>query len=426
VTLCGPRGHEAGPLRGARVKLSDGQIVAFVTGLVAVAQLSTSIYLPSMPAMTAEFGTDPATMQLTFTCYMMGAAFSQLVIGPLSDRFGRKPVLLVGLVIYVVATFAAALAPTIELLIAARLVQSIGATSGPVIGRAIVRDCFDRARGAQVLANVGLALALSPAIAPLIGAIVHDVAGWQANFVLVGLFGAAILLISFRWFSETNTTLLTAAGPADLARNFTRLLASRMFLAYALCSSLLFGAMFAFFSEGPFVFINVMGLTPIGYAAYSALIVVGFAIGSYVTGRATMRLGVDRMILLGIAASLAGVALLLAFAIGGWMAPMAVIVPMTIFVFGMALVFPNGTAGALSVEPEIAGTASALLGFLQMGAAALSTLAAGRLSDATMMPMVEVIAVGAALSALCYGLRFAGTPVPSPLPSQAPDGRREG
>ena len=398
------------------MKLSDGQVVAFVTGLVAVAQLSTSIYLPSMPAMTAEFATDPATMQLTFTVYMMGAALAQLVIGPLSDRFGRRPVLLVGLVIYAVATFAAAASPTIDTLILARLVQSVGATTGPVIGRAIVRDCFDRSRGAQVLANVGLALALSPAVAPLIGAIVHDVAGWQANFVLLGLFGIAILAMTFGWFEETNVTRLTDVGPAVLARNFAGLLASRMFLAYALSSSLLFGAMFAFFSEGPFVFINVMGQTPTGYALYSALVVVGFALGSYVTGRSTLRLGLDNMILIGICAALVGVALLLVFAIAGWMAPMAVIGPMTIFVFGMALVFPNGTAGALSVDPEIAGTASALLGFLQMGAAALSTFAAGRLSDATVLPMVAVIAIGAALSALCYGLRFAGSPAASPLP----------
>ena len=383
---------------------------------MAVSQLSTSIYLPSMPAMTAEFATDPATMQLTFTCYMIGAAFSQLVIGPLSDRFGRRPVLLVGLVIYIVASVAAAASPTIEMLILARLVQSIGATTGPVIGRAIVRDCFERARGgAQVLANVGLALALAPAIAPLIGAIVHDVAGWQANFVLLGVFGIAVLAMTFGWFEETNVTRLTGAGPAQLARNFAGLLASRMFLSYALCSSLLFGAMFAFFSEGPFVFINVMGQTPTGYALYSAFVFVGFAVRSYFTGRSTLRLGLDRMILIGICASLVGVALLLAFAIAGWMAPMAVIGPMTIFVFGIALVFPNGTAGALGVHPEIAGTASALLGFLQMGAAALSTLAAGRLSDATVMPMVEVIAVGAALSALCYGLRFAGPPHASPL-----------
>lgn len=401
------------------MKLSDGQIVAFVTALVAVAQLSTSIYLPSMPAMTLEFGTDPATMQLTFTVYMLGAAVAQLVIGPLSDRFGRKPVLLVGLVIYVVATFAAVLAHSIEVLILARLVQSIGATTRPVMGRAIVRDRFDRARGAQVLANVGLALALSPAIAPLIGAVVHDAAGWQANFLLIGVFGIVTLLVSFRWLEETNQARLAGAGPAALALNFAKLLTSRVFLAYALSSSLMFGAMFAFFSEGPFVFIDVLGTTPTGYALYSALSVVGFAAGSYVTGRATMRVGLDRMIVLGIGAALAGVVLLLALAFGGVTTPFAIIAPMTVFVFGIALVFPNGAAGALGVHPEIAGTASALLGFLQMGTAALATLAAGRLSDGTQMPMVGVIAAWAALGALSFGLRY-GRARPSPLPADVP------
>jgi DHA1 family bicyclomycin/chloramphenicol resistance-like MFS transporter len=370
-------------------------MVAFAA-LVTVAQLSTSIYLPSMPAMTAEFATDPATMQLTFTIYMVGAALGQLVLGPLSDRFGRKPVLLAGLGVYVVATFAAALSLTIEALIWARLAQSIGVTTGPVIARAIVRYLFDRARGAQVLANVGLALTLSPAIAPLIGAVVHSAAGWQANFALLGAFGIVILVISFRSLAETNLDRLAGAGPAALARNFAGLLASRVFLAYALCSSLMFGALFAFFSEGPFVFIDVFGTTPTQFALYSAVTVVGFAAGSYLTGRATMRLGIDRMMLLGIGTTLVGVALLLGAAMTGIASPIAIAGPMTIFVFGLALVFPNGTAGALSVRPEIAGTASALLGFLQMGTAALATLAAGRLSDGTQMPMIAVIAVGAA------------------------------
>ena len=194
------------------MKLSDGQIVAFVTVLVAVAQISISIYLPSMPALAEIFATEPSVVQLTVTVYMLAAAVSQLIVGPLSDRFGRKPVLLVGLAIYIAASAAAMLAPTIEALIGARLVQSIGAMAGPVIGRAIIRDRFDRSRAAQVMAWVGLALAISPALAPVIGAAVHEAVGWRANFGLLVAFGIFIAYMAWAHLEETNKTPKPAPG----------------------------------------------------------------------------------------------------------------------------------------------------------------------------------------------------------------------
>ena len=201
------------------MKLSDGQIVAFVTILVAVAQISISIYLPSMPALVEVFATEPSVVQLTVTVYMLGAAVSQLIVGALSDRFGRRPVLMVGLAIFFVASAAAMLAPTIEALIVARFFQSIGAMAGPVIGRAIVRDRFDRARAAQVMAYVGLALAISPALAPVLGAFVQQTVGWRANFGLLMGFGAFIAYMAWAHLEETNTQKQVGAGVRELAGN---------------------------------------------------------------------------------------------------------------------------------------------------------------------------------------------------------------
>ena len=387
------------------MKLSDGQIVAFVTVLVAVAQISISIYLPSMPALAEIFATEPSVVQLTVTVYMLGAAISQLIVGPLSDRFGRKPVLLVGLGIYVAASAAAMVAPTIEALIGARLVQSIGAMAGPVIGRAIVRDRFDRSRAAQVMAWVGLALAISPALAPVIGAAVHEAVGWRANFGLLVAFGIFIAYMAWAHLEETNKNPQTGAGVRALAANYLVLLTSPAFLAYALVSGFVFGAMFAFLAEGPFIFINLMGYSPTGYAWFSAVTVGGFAAGTYVTSKFTLKMGIDPMIRLGLVPVLAAGALLVGLAYGAPMSAWAIIGPLSLMMFGMGLVVPNGFAGAISVHPEIAGTGSALIGFLQMGLAALATFVAPMVADGTQVPMTWVIAGFATASALSYVLR---------------------
>ena len=387
------------------MKLSDGQIVAFVTVLVAVAQISISIYLPSMPALAEIFATEPSVVQLTVTVYMLGAAVSQLIVGPLSDRFGRKPVLLVGLAIYIAASAAAMLAPTIEALIGARLVQSIGAMAGPVIGRAIIRDRFDRSRAAQVMAWVGLALAISPALAPVIGAAVHEAVGWRANFGLLVAFGIFIAYMAWGHLEETNKTPQTGAGVRALAANYVVLLTSPAFLAYALVTGFVFGAMFAFLAEGPFLFINLMGFSPTGYAWFSAVTVGGFAAGTYVTSKLTLKIGIDTMIRLGLVPVVAAGALLVGLAYAAPMSAWAIIGPLTLMMFGMGLVMPNGFAGAISVHPEIAGTGSALIGFLQMGLAAVATFVAPMVADGTQVPMVWVIAGFAAAAWLSYMLR---------------------
>jgi DHA1 family bicyclomycin/chloramphenicol resistance-like MFS transporter len=340
---------------------------------------------------------------------MLGAAVSQLIVGPLSDRFGRRPVLLWGLSLYILASVAAMVAPTIGAFLVARLFQSMGAMAGPVIGRAIVRDRFDRARAAQVMAYVSLALAISPALAPVLGAFVHEAVGWRGNFGLIALFGMLIATLAFLHLGETNTHMQTGAGVGKLAGNYRRLAASPAFLAYALVTSLVFGAMFAFLAQAPFVFIELLGYSPKQYAGFSAITVCGFALGSWMATKLTLRLGIDRMILLGLAPVLAGAALLVSLAFALPLSAGALIGPITLILFGMGLVVPNGFAGAISVHPHIAGTGSALTGFLQMSTAGVATLIASKfaplVAGGNAIPMTLVIAGFSVAAAASFGLR---------------------
>ena len=194
-----------------------GLVIALVSALIAIGQVATSIYLPSMPAMTEALHTDGATMQLTLTAYLLGFALSQLVYGPLSDRYGRRPALFAGLVLYVAASAACALAGTIDELIVARLFQAMGACAGPVVGRAVVRDLYDGERAAKALGYVGFVLAVSPAFAPVLGAHLHGWFGWRANFIFVALFGAVIGVLMWRKLGEThppNSPLIKWLFPA--------------------------------------------------------------------------------------------------------------------------------------------------------------------------------------------------------------------
>ena len=263
-----------------------GLVIALVSALIAIGQIATSIYLPSMPSMTDALHTDGATMQLTLSAYLVGFAVSQLVYGPLSDRYGRRPVLFAGLVLYVATSAVCALAGTIDELIVGRLFQSMGACAGPVVGRAVVRDLYDGKKAAKVLGYVGFVLAVSPAFAPVLGAHLHGWFGWRANFVFVALFGAAIGVIMWRKLGETHQPdPQSGLGLGRMAASYATLWRSPTFLAYTLNLSLAFTALFVYISESPFVFIDMLGTSERAYGWYTLAGVGAFATTSLMAGR---------------------------------------------------------------------------------------------------------------------------------------------
>ncbi len=378
---------------------------ALLTTLVALGQISTSIYIPSLPSLVASMATDAATVNLTLSMFLFGFAVCQLIYGPLSDRFGRRPVLLVGVTLYVAASFACVFATTIEGLIAGRLAQGMAACSGPVLGRAIVRDVYGPTRSAKAMAYIGVALAISPAVAPIVGGYLQVWFGWRAAFAFLCVVGVLILVGVWTLLEETYPH--ADAGALDL-RNLVRgygvLLSSPTYYGYSLAVAFVFAGLMAFAAGSPFVFIDLLGLSPAHYGMLAVFNVAGFLSGSLAAARLTHRFGLDRMIAVGVSLSLAGGGAMAAIALWGAIGVIQIVVPMMVFTTGMGLVLADGFAGALAPFPRIAGAASAVLGFLQMAVAGTASLAVGAFAPTSPLPMAAVIAMAAAAAFAAYML----------------------
>ena len=368
-------------------------IAVLLAALFAFGPLSTNMYLPALPAMSRSLGAEVGPVQLTLSVFLAGFAVSQLVLGPLSDRFGRRPVLLAGLAVYLVSTLACVFAPSIEALIAARFFQSLGACAGVVLGRAVVRDVYGRARAARMLAYMGTAMAVAPMVAPIIGGYVVMWFDWRAVFVALTAFGLTLLVLVAAFLRETNLSLdADAARPGPMIRNYLALFSARRYVGYMLTNAFVYAGLFAFISGSPFVLIDFLGLEPQYFEFSFAIVVGGYMAGSLIAGRLTLGLGIDPMVLLGSAVALASglAAGVLAWAGADHVA--AVVAPMFVYMVGMGIVMPNCMAGAIGPFPAMAGTASALLGFVQMGLAALVGVLVGQFHDGTQVPMATAIA----------------------------------
>jgi DHA1 family bicyclomycin/chloramphenicol resistance-like MFS transporter len=381
-------------------------LIATVSVLVMIAPFSGDIFLPSMPSMARDLGTDYASVQLALSIFMGGIGVSQLIIGPMSDRFGRRPVLKWTIVLYVGASLACVVAPSIEALLIARVFQSIGGCAGLVVGRAIIRDRFEGAKAAQAYAYIGTALAAGPMLGPAIGGEIEVWLGWRANFGFLSAFGLLALAAVVWILRETNAAPdPEAIHPRRLARGYALMFRDTTYLGYVLTLSLAYSGVFAFISGSAFVFIDLMGIAPDRFGWVFAVALGGFAAGTFVASQATVRLGIDRMIGAGVWI-VCGSTLVLAVTTWAW--PLSVwtlIVPVTGYTFGIGFVFPNGQAGAIGPYPHMAGTASALLGSVQMGSAALIGVLVGQLHDGTALPMVAVMTCcGLAVPAAYFGL----------------------
>jgi len=380
-------------------------VAALLTTLVAFGPMSTDMYLPSLPALVADFDSDVPTVQLTLSAFLVAFAVGMLVYGPLSDRFGRRPVLLGAIAVYLLASIVCALAPSIEWLIGARVLQALGCCAGPVLGRAVVRDVYGRERAASVLSYMGTAMALAPAIGPIAGGWLQVAYGWQATFWVLTAFSGLALLGVLLMLDETNAQKNPYATSAlGLLRSYTALLTHRSYIGYVATISACYSVIFCFISGSSFVLIQVVGLTADLYGVCFASIVIGYMSGTFVSGRFGRRVGVDRLILTGSAVStLAGLAMA-GFAWAGEATVATIVIPQMVAMFGVGLVFPNCQAGAIGPFPTMAGAASALLGFCQMGVAAAVGMGIGHAFDGTARPMASGIALASLLTFLSFRL----------------------
>jgi MFS transporter, DHA1 family, multidrug resistance protein len=388
----------SGPPSGRRFTVVLGMLTAF-------GPLSIDMYLPALPALAASFGTSPSRVQLTLSAFFVGFGTGQLVYGPLADRWGRRPPLLGGVGLYVLASTLCALSPSVGLLTALRLLQGLGACAGPLIARAIVRDVYERDRAARMMSLLMLVMGAAPLLAPLLGGQLLVTVGWRAIFWTLSAFGVLCLVTAGLGLPETLGPGQRSQGSllGVLAR-YAELASHRSFLGYVLASASAYAGMFAYFAGSPFVFIQLYGIPAERYGFLFGLNVVGLMAGAALNSRLVLRFGSDALLRIGVTtAALSGIALVVVAAAGLGGLP-GLVVPIFCFMTSLSFVGANAMAGALSSFPHMAGTASALAGTIQFAVGALSGAAVGALHDGTALPMGIVIAVAGVASLLLHRL----------------------
>ena len=386
---------ETGQPRG-RVPLI---IPAVLITTTSAAILSTDLYVPSLPHLPEYFGTDAETVQLTMSLNLLGFALAQLVHGPLSDRFGRRSVMIAGMAGFVVFSLACALAYSIEALIVARLLQGIATCVEAVVVLAVIRDLYDGPSAVRILGAYGMAIALAPAVGPVIGGFVHVWQGWRANFVILTVLAAVVTALVWRFLPETATPDRGALNARRIARGYLALLSPGPFLVYALISAAALGALFAYITAAPFVLIDRLGVPTEHYGFYQAAIVLAYFVGSLVVNRVAGRFDIDRLLGAGLAiVAMGGVALPAVLAVGAE-TPAAIAAAMSLYVFGLGLVFATAPVRALDTAASARGSAAAMLGTMEMGGGAIGAFGVGLLHDGTAWPMALIVGGGGLLAA---------------------------
>jgi MFS transporter, DHA1 family, multidrug resistance protein len=373
-----------------------------VTG---VAPLSLNILMPALPGLVRSFATDIETVQLALSLYLIVMAIAQLMHGALSDRFGRRPVLIAGFALTALASLAAATATTIGALIAARSLQAVGAATGIVVGRAIIRDLYEREQSASMIGWVTMAIMVVPLVVPWLGGLLDTTFGWPAIFLFIALVSCGVLMWISLALPETLRAAAPASPPVHYLEELRALAASREFVGYVLCSATGSALFFATLGGAPHVVVTQMERSPVELGLWLATGAIGYMLGNYVSARWSARAGIDRMIIWGAWLVLAG-------AIGTaalvWAAPQlgpaTIFVPQLLTACGNGLVMPNSIAGAISVRPQAAGTASGITGFSQMALGGAAAQFVGHIlaPAPTAMPMALVLVGFAVACVLSY------------------------
>ena len=367
-----------------------------VSGLSA---LGMNIHLPSLPNMTEYFGTSYGMMQLSVSLYLATNGILQILIGPVSDMLGRRPVILVGIVLFLLATLGCLMAPTVEVFLFFRMCQAV-VSVGMVLSRAAVRDMFDQEQAASMIGYVTMGMAVVPMLGPVLGGSLDQFLGWKANFWLLTMIAA--LTLALVWFDFGETAHKSGKTLVQQFREYPELLTSPRFWGYSLACGLSSGAFFAYLGGAPFVGTQIYGLTPGWLGVYFGAPAAGYILGNYLSGRFSVRIGINRMVLWGAFICAFGVALsLLVTWIG--LSNAETFFGLMVFVgLGNGLAIPNATSGALSVRPQLAATASGLSGAIMLGGgAALSSLAGALLTVETgSLPLLTLMLVTSLLGAL--------------------------
>ncbi|MCP1334964.1 multidrug effflux MFS transporter [Futiania mangrovi] len=378
------------------------RMVPLLAGITAVAPLAINIYIPSLPNIAAALGTDAGTVQLTVTLYLIAVAAGQVTLGPLSDRMGRRPVLITGMIVYVIASLAAAAAPDVWWLIVARVFQAIGGCAGLVLGRAIVRDIYDRDTSASMLGYVTTVMVIVPMAAPTVGGLLDVAFGWRSSFVLVAALGAVMLGLILTSLPETHPPAKGSQTSTPIRGESLQLLRSRAFLGYAGATSFGAGMYFAFIAGAPFLVVDAMGREPYEYGLWFILVAGGYMTGNYISGRTARRVGLDKLLAIGaVLAAFGGAVLVLSSSLLP-LTPPTLFIPMILLSIANGFTTANGIAGAVSVNPRLAGSASGIAGAAQMLVGAAATQVVGSAMSSSALPTTLTVFAFALLLLSCW------------------------
>lgn len=375
----------------------------FLVTLVAVTMigpLSLHLFFPALPLVKDSFGISDGLAQFTFSIALFTMAVTTLVYGALSDRYGRRPVLLGGLTLFVAGVALAALAPTVEWFIAGRLIQAIGAGCGVALARAIARDAYGPDYLVKAIAYLTMAYTIGPMISPPVGGLLVDAFGWRSIFWFALLLGGLILIGAAMVLHETLPPVSGPRKTSGMLRGFGRLLRQPLFMAFVLQSGFSSGTFFGLASAATFMMQDLLHRPASEFGFYFLLFATGYCTGNWVSSRLSGRVRIEHMVLAGsvlLAAVIAGMTIIIAL---GHLSPLAIFLPGFLISFAQGIALPNAQAGAIRVIPELAGTAAGIGVFLQMFCGGVFSQLYGLFSDGTPGPMLLIVSVAAALTLL--------------------------
>jgi DHA1 family bicyclomycin/chloramphenicol resistance-like MFS transporter len=374
--------------------------IATLILMAGIGALSLNVFLPSLPTMAEHFGVEYALMQLSVSAYLATTALVQVAIGPFSDRYGRRPVMIGTVVIFTIASVGAIYAPNFTVFLIFRLLQTAIAT-GFVISRAVVRDMVPQDQAASIIGYVTMGMSIVPMMGPAVGGVLDEAFGWQASFWMLA--GGGLLLFILLYFDQGETFIKREGGFAAQVREYPKLLTSQRFWGYCLAAAFASGAFFAYLGGAPFVGTEVFAMEPAELGLYFGSPAIGYLIGNGLSGRYSVRVGVNRMVLIGALLTVAGMSTLMLLDLAGFSHPFVFFGFMICIGLGNGILLPNANAGMLSVRPALAGSAAGLGGaFMIGGGAALSVIAGFVLGpDTGARPLIILMLLTTIASAVC-------------------------
>jgi MFS transporter, DHA1 family, multidrug resistance protein len=392
--------------RLAAAGLTATTILLLTAGLSMLQPLSTDLYLSTLPGIANYFGASVASVQSTLWLFIAAFGLWQLIAGPLSDRFGRYPIVVAGAFTYCAASVLAMFAPSLNVLIAGRILQAVGACTCLVGARGFVRDLYAPTEGARMLANAATLMSLAPLIGPLIGAALYVHYGWRSSFALLSAFSLLLACAAALKLKETNTRRNAhALSWAPMLRTYASVASSRAFRAYTLSAAATYACLFTFLSGSSFVLINVLGQTPTAFALTFALMVTGYLIGTLICRRLLAVYGIQRTVYIGATLQAVTGLVMAALALGGLHVPVALGGPIFFLGVSHGLIQPPVQSGAVAPFPHAAGAAAALLGFVMMLIAACVGIWIGASYNSTVYPLtLTICACGLASAAIAFTL----------------------